>query len=424
MSAFDKVIGYGSIKKELMQIVDMIRNKEMYAKLGAKFPHGAMLVGDPGLGKTLMAKCFIEESGLKTLTIRKDRSNGEFLNRITEVFEKAKENEPCIIFLDDLDKFANEDDDHRDADEYVAVQAGIDEVKDHEVFVIATVNDPHKLPDSLKRSGRFDRIIKVGCPSHKDAELIIDHYLSDKKISKDVNREDLAKMITYSSCAELETILNEAAINAAYERKDSIGINDLVKVILGRQYPNSGDFSTDSTSDEEIRKTALHEAGHLVVSEALLPGSVGFASIKPLGKDTVGGFIHRCENTSRRTHDILISLAGKAAVELYYAETVASGCQVDIRRAGREIANGLTGNATRGFPSIEIPGLGSESLDFRNDTALKIMLEEYFLQARNILIKNRGFLEAVTEALVKKETLLYSDIREIREKFEIIKVAV
>ena len=228
MSAFDKVIGYGSIKKELMQIVDMIRNKEMYSKLGAKLPHGAMLVGDPGLGKTLMTNCFIEESGLKTLTIRKDRSNGEFLNRITEVFEKAKEKEPCIIFLDDLDKFANEDDDHRDAEEYVAVQAGIDEVKDHEVFVIATVNDPNKLPDSLKRSGRFDRIIKVGCPSHKDAEQIIDHYLSDKKISKDVNREDLAKMITYSSCAELETILNEAAINAAYERKDSIGINDLV----------------------------------------------------------------------------------------------------------------------------------------------------------------------------------------------------
>lgn len=424
MSAFDKVIGYGSIKKELMQIVDMIRNKEMYAKLGAKLPHGAMLVGDPGLGKTLMAKCFIEESGLKTFTIRKDRSNGEFLNRITEVFEETKKNEPCIIFLDDLDKFANEDDRHRDAEEYVAVQAGIDEIKDHEIFVIATVNDSDKLPDSLKRSGRFDRIIKVGCPSHKDSEQIIDYYLSDKKISKDINKEDLIKMITYSSCAELETILNEAAINAAYERKDSIGINDIIKVILNKEYPNSEDFSSDSTSDEEIRKTALHEAGHLVVSEALLPGSVGFASIKPLGKDTVGGFIHCCEDVHRRTHDILISLAGKAAVELYYAETVASGCQDDIRCAGRAIAGGLVYNATRGFSTIEILGLGSENLNSRQDYAARIMMEEYLLQARNILIKNRGFLEAVTEALVKKETLLYSDIREIREKFEIIKVAV
>ena len=130
MSAFDKVIGYETIKNELAQICDMIHNKDAYEKLGAKLPRGIVLSGDPGLGKTLMAKSFIEESGLKAFTVRRDKGNDDFIGSITEVFKNAKDNAPSIVFLDDMDKFANEDEGHRDAEEYVAVQSGIDEVKD------------------------------------------------------------------------------------------------------------------------------------------------------------------------------------------------------------------------------------------------------------------------------------------------------
>lgn len=129
MSAFDKVIGYETIKNELLQICDMVHNKERYEALGAKLPQGILLYGDPGLGKTLIAKCFIEESGLKSYVVRRNKGNDDFISNITETFQKAKENAaPCIVFLDDMDKFANEDSDHRDAEEYVAVQSGIDEV--------------------------------------------------------------------------------------------------------------------------------------------------------------------------------------------------------------------------------------------------------------------------------------------------------
>jgi len=146
MNTFDKIIGYDSIKEELLQIVDMIHNKEIFEDLGAKLPQGVLLAGDPGLGKTLMAKCFIEAAGIPSFTIRRDKGNDDFVGGITETFMKAKENAPSIVFLDDMDKFANEDDRHCDAEEYVAVQSGIDEVKGYDVFVLATVNNFDKLP--------------------------------------------------------------------------------------------------------------------------------------------------------------------------------------------------------------------------------------------------------------------------------------
>ena len=122
MSKFDNIIGYETIKKELMQICDMLKNKEIYENLGAKLPHGILLHGEPGLGKSLMAKCFIEESGLKTYTVRRNKGTDDFMKEITETFEKAKENTPAIVFLDDMDKFANEDEKLCDAEEYVAIQ--------------------------------------------------------------------------------------------------------------------------------------------------------------------------------------------------------------------------------------------------------------------------------------------------------------
>ena len=148
MSAFDKVIGYDSIKTELLQICDMIHNKELYERLGAKLPQGLLLYGDPGLGKTLMARSFMEESGLKTYIVRRNKGDDDFIGEITETFAKARQDAPSIVFLDDMDKFANEDSNHRDAEEYVAVQAGIDEVKNCGVFVLATANETGKLPRS------------------------------------------------------------------------------------------------------------------------------------------------------------------------------------------------------------------------------------------------------------------------------------
>ena len=124
MSSFDKVIGYRSIKRELLQICDMIRNRTIYEEMGAHLPHGLLLYGAPGLGKSLLANCFMEECGLNTVTVRRDKSGDAFINSIAQAFAKAKEEAPSVLFLDDMDKFANEDDSRCDTPEYVAVQAG------------------------------------------------------------------------------------------------------------------------------------------------------------------------------------------------------------------------------------------------------------------------------------------------------------
>lgn len=426
MSALDKVIGYEAIKNELLQICDMIHNREIYEELGARLPQGILLYGEPGLGKTLMAKSFIEESGLKAYIVRRNKGDDDFIGEITDTFHRAKENTPCVIFLDDMDKFANEDSDHRDAEEYVAVQSGIDEVKNCDVFVLATANEMRKLPGSLVRSGRFDRKIEVKCPTDKDANKIIAHYLSDKKVSKNVNMEDLSKMISYSSCAELETILNEAAISAAYKRKTDIEMEDLVKSVLRMIYDSPDNYT--KTSSEDIKKTALHEAGHLVVSEVLCPGSVGLASLRSTGRDSTGGFIHRCKELSRRPYYVLVSLAGKAAVELYYCDTVASGCQSDINRAFNYIRDGISENATLGFGMIDVSTRSfpetSENMNSRSEAVTHAELERYMRIAKDILLKNREFLERVTAALIEKETLLYSDIRALTESTTITEVAV
>ena len=420
MSQFDKVIGYDSIKQELLEICDIIKNRDVYKKLGAKLPHGILLYGDPGLGKTLVAKCFIEESGIKSYTIRRNKGDATFIDCITSTFEEAKKNAPCIILLDDLDKFSTTDDAYGDEEEYVAVQAGIDEVANSDVLVVATVNNLRKLPVSLYRSGRFDRKIYFESPSSADAEKIISHFLSNKNVSSDVNMGDLSKMISYSSCAKLESIINDAAISAGFNRHDQISMDDIVKVVLRNQYGVPDENLL--VADGQIEKTALHEAGHAVVLETLVPGSVGLVSIRRSGRSNSGGFVHCCKDVETRRAEIMVSLAGKAAVELYFSETVASGCQSDLDSAFTMIKDGIAESATNGLGFLGKP----ESADgsFLLETVVHAELEHYMVKTKEILLKNRAFLEAVRNALIEKDTLLSSDIQAIKESVEITKVAV
>ena len=413
MSSFDRVIGYRSIKRELLQICDMIRNRTIYEEMGARLPRGLLLYGDPGLGKSLLANCFMEECGLNTVAVRRDKGGDAFINSIAQAFAKAKKEAPAILFLDDMDKFANEDDSRCDAPEYVAVQAGIDDVKESDVFVIATVNEIRKLPDSLCRSGRFDRKIGVWAPA--DAEAIIAHYLSGKRVSDDINMKDLTKMMSYHSCAELETILNEAAIRAAFARKDSIGMEDMVGTVLKQQYGASEDVPLNS--EGAVKKTALHEAGHLVACEILSPGSVGFASLLPSRENRCGGFVHNC-NVLPNSCEAIVALAGKAAVEMQYPGQLAAGCGRDIKRAVNCIREAAANVGKMGFSLLDVESdrsvCMSESLNVRSEAVVQAELERCYNRAKSILSRNELFLEKITEAFIEKKTLLYSDIQRIR----------
>lgn len=420
MGAFDQVIGYEPIKEEMLQVCDMIRNPEAYRRMGAILPRGMILYGNPGLGKTLMAKAFIQESGLPVITIRKSKGKDNLLKKIEKAFREAAEQAPAIVFLDDMDKFANEDRGHCDADEYVAIQAGIDDVKDRNVFVLATANDYGKLPRSLRRCGRFDRKIEFNSPSAEDAEKIMSYYLQNKKLDPSVNIGDLFRMLDYESCAVLETVLNEAAIYAAYARKETIDTGDLIRAVLRKAYESPKSYR--KMSDEDIRKIALHEAGHAVICEALLPGGVGLISVRA-GEGETGGLMHRCRDTADREQNILISLGGKAATEIYHPNNAATGCSADITKAKKIICNQLEENAAMGFALLEYNtndyNSMSEAQRSRIETAIHAELEHYMMQTREILLQHRPFLEKLTDELVQKETLLYSDVQRIKASCEV-----
>lgn len=413
MNNFDKIIGYEPIKKELLQVCDMIKNREIYAELGAKLPCGILLYGNPGLGKSLMAKCFIKECNLKSFTLRKSKSEN-FVEYITETFNKAKENAPSIVFLDDMDKFANEDDRHSDAEEYVAVQAGIDSIKDFDVFVIATVNDMRKLPDSLTRAGRFDKNIEFYRPFYEDSLRIIEHYLENKNTS-DINVEDVAKMLCFGSCAELESVLNEAAIIAGYKRKPKIEMEDIVESVLKAEYAAPQDHS--ETPPDKLKKVAYHEAGHLIMSEILFPESVGLASIRKGNLGKSGGFVRRYKELPTPRHNALVCLAGKAATELVYG-SCADGCETDISKASDNIRELISDRGYFGFGMVDVSVWHenpSMILDSRIEIAISAEMEKCLFEAKEVIAKNRELLEKVAAAFLEKETLLASDIKKLMQ---------
>ena len=281
-------------------------------------------------------------------------------------------------------------------------------------------NNIDKLPNSLIRSGRFDRTIVMLPPSKKDASKIIEHYLENKKLSSNVNFDDLCKMMSYHSCADLETILNEAAIYAGYNKKDAVDMQDLINAVLRLQYNSPDDLM--KKDKDEVRKIAIHEAGHLVVSEVIMPGSIGLASVRTKGRSQTGGFIHRCGEPNKRPHEIMSLLGGKVATEMYYSESCASGCYLDLSRAINSLRDDITENGTNGVAFLEYGNpryrLSNKNNDIR-EAVVHSELERFIFETRNVLIQNRAFLEKIADALVEKETLLYSDIKAIRESVEI-----
>lgn len=277
MSEFDKIIGYEDIKVELKRLCDVLRNPQRYEKLGVTMPNGIMLCGEPGIGKTLMAKCFIVESGCKAFTLRKEMPNGDFVKEIKNTFEKAKAEAPAIVFLDDIDKFANEDRMHPDAEEYVTVQSCIDDCKGQKVFTLATANDTSCLPESLLRAGRFDKIISVMFPLGKESRQIIEHYLKAKSVVGNIDIEEITRIMENHTCAEIEMIINDAGIYAGYEGRDKINREDLIKSCMRVLF--EAPECVDQEDDPMIKLKALHEAGHAVIAEILHPGLVSLISI-------------------------------------------------------------------------------------------------------------------------------------------------
>lgn len=277
MSVFNLVCGYEDIKAELMRIHNVLRNAEKFEKMGVKKPRGVLLYGDSGLGKTLMAECFRGEWIFPVFEISREEPGCEVITEIRKAFAKAKDaGEEAIVLLDNLD-------DDADASVYAALRACMDICGEDDVFVFATAKDKDNIPDYLLRPGRFDKVIEVEPPTFEDAIEILNFYLELKKCATDVD-EEIAGIMRENSCADLEMVVNEAAVYACCANRDSITQRDLIKACISLLFASPE--KADAGKQRDLLEVAVHEAGHVVAAEALEAGCVAITSVR----SHTGGF--------------------------------------------------------------------------------------------------------------------------------------
>ena len=415
MNAFDRVIGYRSEKNRLIQVVDMLKNRDLYKKMGAKLPKGILIYGDPGMGKTMLANAFIEESGVKSFSIRKNKGKENMIKEIEMTFINASKEEVSIVFIDDIDKFSDKKCEDVDDEAFVAIQSGIDSVKMSDVLVVATANNFLKLPKSLTRKGRFDIEMQLEPPSEDDAKKIIAHYLQDKPVSKELDYNDVYRLLGYSSCAYLQSVLNESAIYSASKRKECIDIDDILMACKSEEEVDMDE--NRKRSKEDMDRTAIHEAGHACIAEVLKKGSVGFVKVN-LNKQNIQGGYTNVEGMTRRPEVVLLDLGGKAATELFYEGRCGSGCQSDLSDALDVLTSGISDNGIYGMALLGGDTI-SNTLRFAQQSVARAELERYFFLAKDILMKNKEFFTKIYEQLVEKNYLLYSDVQRIRDSVKI-----
>lgn len=419
---FAPIIGYKSIKNEMIKICDIMRNRDFYSKLGVSVPNGLLLSGDPGLGKTLMANCFIKATGRNAFTCRKDKPDGEFVNYIKAIFDEAVKNAPSIVFLDDMCKFANGDEYHKNSEEFVTVQSCIDDVKGKDVFVLATINDESAIPDSLMRAGRFDNRIEVKEPKGEDAEKIVEHYIKRKNFVSDVDVKTITRLLNGASCAELETVINQAGVYAGFNRKEKIEMEDIVKACL--RIIHKAPEKESAHSPEVLKAVAYHEAGHAVIAEALEPSSVNFVSVRSHGGDA-GGFTNYYQpeeywvKKRYMENRVMVLLGGKAATEIVFGEADV-GASKDLCRAFDIVERFVYNYCCNDFSRWIQDGYTSEGTRERRDTQMASEMTHFYQKAKKILMDNREFLDKLAQALINKDVLTSVEIGAIKATCKIV----
>ena len=412
MDNFNNIIGYKHIKDELNRIIDCINNKDKYESLGVKIPKNLLLYGNPGVGKTLFANAFISSLNRNKYIIRKDMPDGKFVEYLNNKIKEAINNLPAVILLDDIDKFSNNDDNHKNSDEFIVIQSLIDDCKDKDIYFIATANNLEAMPNSLIRVGRFDCKINVENPNIKDATKIIEHYFKDKKIDKDINYEEIAKLLDGRSCALLETIINEAGLYAGYNNSNIITKNDIIKACLRIIYNSSR--NEDDRPKEQLETAAYHEAGHALIAELLEPNSVNLVTVENYYGNK-GGITSLSQNDSYfynikyMENRIMVLLAGKASIDLIF-NRLDVGASTDIDRANRIAKRIYHEYQINGFSSYDDM---SATAMVNRENWIKDKLLDLYNKTKNLLFDNKDKLIKLSNILINKKILLQEDFKNI-----------
>jgi cell division protease FtsH len=435
---FDDVAGIDYAKSELQEIVEFLTNPEKYAKVGAKIPKGCLLVSPPGCGKTLLARAISNEAGVPFIYT----SASEFVelfvgvgsSRIRDIFHEAKENSPCIIFIDEIDtigkvrgnssQFGGSDEREQTINQLLVEMDGFDSTEG--IVVIGATNRADVLDKALLRPGRFDRTIIIDLPDVKGREKILEVHTRDKPLGEDINLSMVSKKTSGFSGAELENLANEAAINAARGNRESLAMADFDnafdRIVIGAT--KSGRIVTS----KQKRIIAIHEAGHVVVALNMHDFDE-ISKVSILGRGSSGGitmFLPSDEaldaplySYTYLKNQIIVALGGRAAEELIMGKSqVTIGASSDLRRV-YDIAHAMI--STYGFSDV----IGNVCLDGSQVSLLTERLIEKeviklvndsYKRATLILEDNQKQLSILANALIEKETLTKDEIGNLLSK--------
>ncbi|WP_461816094.1 ATP-dependent zinc metalloprotease FtsH [Faecalimonas sp.] len=445
---FSQVAGLREEKEDLEEIVDFLKEPKKYIQVGARIPKGVLLVGPPGTGKTLLAKAVAGEAGVPFFTI----SGSDFVemfvgvgaSRVRDLFEEAKKNAPCIIFIDEIDAVARRrgtgmggghDEREQTLNQLLVEMDGFG--VNEGIIVMSATNRVDILDPAILRPGRFDRKVMVGRPDVKGREEILRVHAKGKPLGDDVDLLQIAQTTSGFTGADLENLLNEAAINAAKEERVYVKQSDIrkafVKVGIGTEKKSR------IISDKEKKITAYHEAGHAILFHVLPDvGPVYTVSIIPTGMGAAGytmPFPEQDEmfNTKgKMLQDITVSLGGRIAEEIIFGD-ITTGASQDIKQAtamAKSMVTKFGMSETLGLINYDNDsdevfvgrdfahasrGYGEEVAG-QIDKEIKRIIDECYTRAKAIIVEHESVLHACANALLEKEKITREEFESLFEK--------
>ncbi len=432
---FDDVAGVEEAKQELAEIVEFLREPEKFISLGARIPKGVLMVGPPGCGKTLTAKAISGEAGVPFFSI----SGSEFVemfvgvgaSRVRDLFDQAKRNSPCIIFMDEIDAVGrhrgaglggSHDEREQTLNQILVEMDGFD--TDTNVIVVAATNRPDILDPALLRPGRFDRQVVLDRPDRKGREQILAIHVKGKPLANDIDLSVIAKQTPGFVGADIENLVNEAAILTARRNKKQIGMKEfqeaIEKVIAGPERKSR------IIPEKERRIIAHHEAGHALVMK-MIKECDPVHKVSIVARGMAGGYTlslpvddRYLKNQRKFEADLAALMGGRAAEEIVFNE-VTTGASNDLERATKMARSMVTqyGMSERLGPLIfgekdELVFLGKEIGEQRNyseeiarqiDHEVRRIIETAYNKATQLIQSNRAKLDEIAERLLKEETL-------------------
>ena len=445
---FDDVAGVEEAKEEVQEIVDYLKSPDKYLRLGAKIPKGILLVGPPGTGKTLLARAVAGEASVPFFSMSASSFIEMFVgvgaSRVRDLFENAKKEAPAIVFIDEIDAIGKSrnsgpmggnDEREQTLNQLLSEMDGFDADKSP-VIVIAATNTPEVLDAALLRPGRFDRQVLVDKPDFKGRCDILKVHMKDVKIGKDVNIEDIARLTTGLAGADLENIINEAALLAGRKSKTFVEQADLVEAV---ERSIAGlEKKSRRVNPKEKKIVTYHESGHALIAE-LTKGAkrVTKVSVVPRGLAALGYTLNTPEENKfmMQKHELLaevdVLLAGRAAEEVFIKE-ISTGASNDLERA-TDIIKAMVSM----YGMSDVAGLmvlekqratflnGGQSIkDYSDkmaekvDEFVKALLHERYTAVLGLLEIYKGAIENMVSALYEEETIEGKRVREIIKSYE------